>query len=128
MPPITDPDSAIEQWLVLFNAGAYFEAHEALEPAWLADRSPERSFLKGLIHAAVALCHYQRGNGHGARVKYGSAVRYLSPYGARHRSVAVGELLEQMERFFAPLLRLPKGTAPPAPDTAWPRARRDGAP
>ena len=72
MPTDAQLDAALLAWRNCFNSGAYFEAHETLEAAWLAADEPDRSFLKGLIHAAVALCHYQRGNGHGARAKYAS--------------------------------------------------------
>lgn len=101
------------------NAGDYFAAHEALERAWLTAAEPEKTFLKGLIHAAVALCHYQRGNGHGARVKYGSALRCLAPYPEAYLGVSVESLRRRMGEFFAALVESPKGAAPP-PGGRWP--------
>jgi predicted metal-dependent hydrolase len=112
-------DEALREWVRLFNAGAYFEAHEALEGAWLRARGPDREFLKGLIHAAVALHHYRRGNGHGARVKHRSAAAYLAPFQPDHRGIPVAALLRQLESFFAPLHSLPAGSPPP-PAACWP--------
>src|SRR5947209_2652069 len=71
--------AALTEAVALFNAGRYFECHEVLEDAWRAAAEPDRTILKGLIHAAVALYQYQRGNSHGARVKTASAYRYLAP-------------------------------------------------
>ncbi|HLF07201.1 MAG TPA: DUF309 domain-containing protein, partial [Thermoplasmata archaeon] len=40
-----------------FNEHKFWEAHEALEVLWLADKSPDRAFFQGLIHCAAALHH-----------------------------------------------------------------------
>ncbi|HTE17815.1 MAG TPA: DUF309 domain-containing protein [Armatimonadota bacterium] len=124
-PPRSAPDediaAALAAWAGLFNQGKYFEAHEVLEHAWLLAAEPDKTFLKGLIHAAVALYQYRRGNGHGARVKYGSCIGYLSGYHPRYAGVDVAELARQMDLFFAELVALPKGSAPPPPPSPWPR-------
>lgn len=45
-----------------FNAGRYFEAHEVLEPLWLAVRGrAEARFYQGLIQLAGAFVHWQQG-------------------------------------------------------------------
>ncbi len=105
------------------NNGEYFAAHEVLEGAWRHAAEPEKTFLKGLIHASVALYQYGRGNGHGARVKYLSCVRYLAPYREGMLGLEVHALLEEMERYFAALLALPPGGVPPAPAGPPPRVR-----
>jgi predicted metal-dependent hydrolase len=69
--------AAVAEFALLFGAGEYFRAHEVLEGPWLRARQPEKDWLKGLIHAAVALYHHSRGNAHGARVKRATALRYL---------------------------------------------------
>jgi uncharacterized protein len=112
--------AALREWARLMNAGEYFEAHEALERPWLRAVEPDRTFLKGLIHAAVALYQYRRGNGHGARVKYASCLRYLAPYEPAYAEVEVAELLRQMRAFFAELAAAPPGSPPPPPPAPWP--------
>jgi hypothetical protein len=53
----------------LFNAGYYWECHEALEPFWHgADRDGDvRRFLQGLIQAAAALLKATTGKAESAR-------------------------------------------------------------
>ncbi len=114
--------AAIREWRGLVNAGDYFAAHEALEDVWRRATGPEKQYLKGLIHVAVALFHYRRGNGHGARVKYGSALRYLAEGAPAASGLDVPELRAQLDRFFADLLALPTGSAPPPPRHPWPVA------
>lgn len=112
---MTDSTSmAITAWAQLLGTGSYFAAHEVLEGPWLRETEPERTFLKGLIHIAVALHHHQRGNRHGARVKYQSALRYLEPYQPRYQSVELADLFEQLAPFFAELVAHPHGTEMPS--------------
>src|SRR2546425_13084960 len=50
----------------LFNAGDYWAAHEALETVWRSIISDDAApAWQGLIQAAAALLHWQRGNRHG---------------------------------------------------------------
>jgi hypothetical protein len=58
----------------LFNRGEYWLAHEALETVWrsIIKESEEARVWQGLIQAAAALLHRQRGNRHGI-VKLGAA-------------------------------------------------------
>lgn len=54
--------AAYEAGIGLFNAEEFWHAHEQWEQCWLAAGEPERTFYKGLIQAAAALVHRQRGN------------------------------------------------------------------
>jgi predicted metal-dependent hydrolase len=115
-----ETEGALREWAQRFNQRRYFEAHEVLEGPWLRAVEPEKSFLKGLIHAAVALYQYRRGNGHGARTKYRSCCRYLAGSLPERGGVDVEALLGEMDAFFAELLAQPEGTAPPPPKAPWP--------
>src|SRR3989442_12438528 len=66
----------------LFNAGEYWLAHEALETVWRSiisdgDQVAVRVW-QGLIQAAAALLHRERGNRHGVAVVGGSALEKLA--------------------------------------------------
>ena len=66
----------------LFNAGEYWLAHEALETVWRSiisdgDQIAARVW-QGLIQAAAALLHRERGNRHGVAVVGGSALEKLA--------------------------------------------------
>lgn len=100
-----NPDlrSVVEEWRRLFNEQRFYEAHEVAEERWRRSTEPEKTFLKGLIHAAVSLCHLQRGNAHGARVKHQSAVRYLTAYLPSYAGLDLAGLVEQLDRYLEPL-------------------------
>src|SRR4029077_12829512 len=66
----------------LFNAGEYWLAHEALETVWrsiisVGDEAAARVW-QGLIQAAAALLHRERGNRHGVVVVGGAAREKLA--------------------------------------------------
>jgi hypothetical protein len=62
----------------LFNRGAYWEAHEALERIWRSvPDEAEARVIQGLIQAAAALFHGQRGNRHGMQVVGEAALEKL---------------------------------------------------
>jgi hypothetical protein len=70
----------------LFNAGEYWLAHEALETVWrsIIDEG-ERRVWQGLIQAAAALLHRERGNRHGIVVVGAGALGKLA--GPQHPAV-----------------------------------------
>lgn len=82
----------------LFNAGLYWEAHEAWEQVWMPDRQgPDRSFYKGLIQVAAGCLHYRRGNRRGALAKWRSGADYLRPYLPRHRGLELDPLVREVD-------------------------------
>lgn len=76
-----------------FAAGRYFEAHDAWEELWLADRSEARSFYQGLIQAAAALHHRERGRSVPYRVLLGRAAARLRAYPSPYLGVDVEAFL-----------------------------------
>jgi uncharacterized protein len=73
-----DGAERFREGLNFFNAGRYFDAHEAWEDVWRStEPGPLRCFYQGLIQAAVALLHLERGNVLGARSQLGKAIRNL---------------------------------------------------
>ncbi|MFN7945748.1 MAG: DUF309 domain-containing protein [Blastocatellia bacterium] len=81
----------------LFNRGAYFACHEALEPLWLAASEPERTLLHALIQAAAALHHLQRGNQKGARSVWQRAKEKMLALPPHLIEPELNELLPQIE-------------------------------
>jgi hypothetical protein len=61
-----DRAGPIREGIELFNRRSFFEAHERWEIAWRAADGIERRLLQGLIQAAAALLHLERGNRRGA--------------------------------------------------------------
>ena len=56
---------SLEEGRALFNAGRFFEAHEAWERLWLAAQGESKLLLQGLIQIAAGL-HKARGGAAGA--------------------------------------------------------------
>ncbi len=75
--PLEDLPAFWRQGIELFNAGHWWEAHEALEHVWRRAPEAERGHWQGLIQAAAALLHQSRGNAHGVEAVGGAAVRRL---------------------------------------------------
>ena len=54
-------DPRLEKGRALFNAGRFFEAHDAWEELWREAVGPRRTFLQGLIQIAAGFLKDQRG-------------------------------------------------------------------
>jgi hypothetical protein len=88
----------LEQGIELIRAEAYFKAHEELEDEWREAPEPERDFLQGLVHVAVAWYHADRGNRPGCERQLEKAERRLSAYSPEHRGVDIDVLLADVVR------------------------------
>jgi uncharacterized protein len=88
----------------LFNRREFFACHDLLEELWSETLSEDREFLQGLIHAAVALFHFEESNLTGARKMHDSALRYLAPYGETCFGIDLDRFRAEFDACFAPLL------------------------
>lgn len=79
----------------LFNRGAYWESHEALEDVW---RETGSGFYHGLILYASAFVHAQRENRHGIEAQLRKAERALAPYAPAYLGLDVEEILAHGRR------------------------------
>jgi len=90
-----------EKGIELFNAGQFFECHEAWEEVWKRSEGETKLFYQGIIQAAVAILHAQRGNLAGAASLYAKASAKLDQLPSEHMSLALGELRDALKDFFA---------------------------
>jgi len=67
----------VARGVALYNQGRYWEAHEALEVVWRQAVPPERALWQGLIQAAAAMLHRERGNRHGLLTQGAAAIQQL---------------------------------------------------
>jgi hypothetical protein len=72
-PPVVYPDGwdaplseLARQGIEVFNHGEYFEQHEFLEAAWLAEVRPVREMYQGILQVGVAFLQIERNNWPGA--------------------------------------------------------------
>jgi predicted metal-dependent hydrolase len=94
------PRDYFEEGIDLFNAGQFFECHEAWEHVWNRSEGDEKLAIQGLIQAAVAILHLERGNHEGAESLYAKARAKLDPLPDNFRQVAIAELRQALGEFF----------------------------
>lgn len=94
------------QGLRLFNEGKYFEAHEALEAAWLEEKGKVRDLYRGILQVGVAYLHITRGNYNGAIKVHGRSVRWLKDFPPVCRGIHVEELRSDAEEAINEVMRL----------------------
>ena len=90
--------AAVARGLAAYDRGAWYLAHEELEPAWMGTADlAERALLSGLIKVAAAYVHAERGNPlgvrtnlRGARERLASAAVTAPAAGAVTPSAAAG--------------------------------------
>ena len=93
---------SLQRGIELFNAGEYWEAHEAWEETWMPDRKgPDSGFYKGLIQVAAGCRHYTRHNRRGTVNKWRSGADYLRPYPTIRHGVALGPLIQSVDQMLA---------------------------
>lgn len=82
------PDKVLEG-IRLFNGRAFFEQHEALEEAWLAEPGPVRDLYRGILQIGVGFYHLERQNYRGARNLLTYGMDRLAPFEPVCRGVDV---------------------------------------
>ena len=92
--------------LRLFNAGEYFEAHEALEDAWNAETGRVRDLYRGILQIAVVYLHITRRNYNGAVKVYARSQRWTRDWPAVCRGIQVEELRRHAEAVIKEVQRL----------------------
>lgn len=111
-----DRPACARRAVALFNAERFWDAHEVLERIWRSvPNEEEAKVIQGLIQAAAALLHRERGNQHGVRVVGEAALEHLA--GPQHPAVEfdVAQLRGDLARALheggpAPQLRLRDGS------------------
>ncbi len=92
--------------LRLFNAGEYFEAHEALEDAWNAEKGKVRDLYRGILQIAVVYLHITRRNYNGAVKVYARSQRWMKDWPSVCRGIQVEELRSDAEATINEVRRL----------------------
>jgi len=82
----------------LFNERQFFRCHEVLEEAWTPERGARRIFLQALIHLAVGLYHWERGNLTGAAGQLRKGLDKLGAYLPACEGIETGKLYEDSAR------------------------------
>ncbi len=102
--------SVLKTGVELFNRGEYWHAHEQWEAGWLASSEPDATFYKGIIQAAAALVHWQRGNPRGLHRNWQKSREKLTALPAQMHGLDLAGLIVAMDLFVGA-----DGHGPPPP-------------
>jgi len=89
-----------------FNRGEYFEQHELLEQAWLAEERPIREMYQGILQVGVAFFQIQQGNWPGAVKMFRRGLPRLRGLPDMCQGVNVAKFRRQAEEVHAAISEL----------------------
>ena len=92
--------------LRLFNAGEYFEAHEALEDAWNAETGKVRDLYRGILQIAVVYLHITRRNYNGAIKVYDRSQKWIKDWPDGCKGIHVEKLRRDAKAVITEVQRL----------------------
>jgi predicted metal-dependent hydrolase len=104
MMPLKDARDLWIEGVELFNAGRFFDCHEVWEEVWKRARGADKLFYQGMIQAAVAILHAERGNLRGAQSTWNKARAKLDSLPAEHMGIALDELRDAVDGFVTSVL------------------------
>lgn len=96
----------VYQGLAEFNRGNYYEAHEDLEHAWVAEVHVVRNLYQGILQAGVAYFQIQRGNYWGAIKMFLRAFQWLEAMPDTCHGIDVAKLRTDARRVWRVLEQL----------------------
>ena len=92
--------------LQLFNAGEYFEAHEALEDAWNAEEGDAKNLYRGILQTAVVYLHITRGNYNGAIKVHDRSRKWLDGLPDVCKGIHLGEMRSNADKVMTEIQKL----------------------
>lgn len=98
-----ETDARFSEGIRLFNQANFFEAHEVWEEEWKKAAGVEKLFYQGLIQAAAALLHVQRGNYAGAISVFLKSRSKLDQFPALWMGIELGGFRSELASYFAGL-------------------------
>src|SRR5256885_15816 len=87
----------LEQGILLFNTGKYYEAHEVWEDLWRLTSGPLKTRYQGLIQAAVGMHHLSHLNEAGAASQLHKSIRKLEAGAVEVDDLDMAGLVRQLQ-------------------------------
>jgi len=98
----------LQDGILLFNSGRYYEAHEVWEDLWRQTTGPSKVCYQGLIQAAVGMYHLSNLNENGAASQLQKSIRNLEAGGSAVADLDIPGLIQQLHGI---LLEMHSGVA-----------------
>lgn len=114
-------ETCLARGVALFQAGAFHEAHEAWEEAWLHEQGARRLLLQGLILVAAGWLKRDAGNARGAVRLFSRALERLESLPPDCEGVDVDRLRRDVRVWR-------EGEVAPRPLLVWRASRQEGEP
>jgi len=92
------PPPRLRRGIEQFNRGEFFEQHETLEDAWIAETDPVRYLYQGILQVGVGLYHLSRGNLYGADRLMSRGIVLLQSFRPECMGVDVEGFVEESSR------------------------------
>ena len=109
----------LEKGVSEFNAGHYFECHDALEELWMGIRGPGRDFFQGLIHIAVGFYHLNQKNLQGSESQLNKGLQKLAAYGNSYSGIELESLRNEAQVWLTRIRNNEPLDATPAKRPHW---------
>jgi hypothetical protein len=87
------PEELLQLGVDLYNAGHYWNAHEAWEEVWLDSERPLRNFYQGLIQVTAAFVHVTRKEYPGSVRLLDAGIGKLEAYPASYMGLDLARLV-----------------------------------
>lgn len=100
------PPNLLLKGIELFNQREFFECHEVIEEAWLAEQEPIRIMYQGILQLGVACYHIQNKNWRGAMKVLERGVAKTNRYAPECMGINLAQLLADAGAIRQELIRL----------------------
>lgn len=92
-----EPPPGLLEGIHLFNAGEYYECHEAIEHEWHAEPRPIRRLYQGILQIGVGFLHVRRGNHAGALLLLHDGIAKTADFAPDCLGIDTGRLLAESQ-------------------------------
>ena len=89
--------AGVREGIRLFNAGRFYEAHEALEHEWHAERRPIRRLYQGILQIGVGFHHARGGNHRGAILLLTDGIEKVSGFVPACQGIDTARLVRESQ-------------------------------
>jgi sugar phosphate isomerase/epimerase len=91
------PPAGLLEGIRLFNAGEFYECHEAIEHEWHAETRPIRRLYQGILQIGVGFLHARRGNCTGALLLLADGIEKTLEFAPTCLGIATGRLAAESQ-------------------------------